>query len=255
MTPEEHRLTPSRKPPKDKPVRKRSQRAQETAATPSPTGGTPAATPTPDPPPSPTPQPGGISGIALITGMVLLLGVAAVGAVAVLRTQSRTPTQPDPFHPRWDSGPPRPDTPPQAHRAPPSPASNVDRTPLLEALLNVRAAGVSDAIGQQIERLLAYSEPSRDDLVQACVRYRDQLHTRYPQLAGHLLNALRASGVREVLADGQPFDGRLHEAVDVVPTDEPWLENTVASTERCGYVDGDHVVRVPRVIVYRLRQA
>ncbi|MBO3749034.1 nucleotide exchange factor GrpE [Streptosporangiaceae bacterium NEAU-GS5] len=137
---------------------------------------------------------------------------------------------------------------------PPAPAPGWPAGPTLDsALREVAASGASQAVTQQIQRLLAEG-PGREALVQACVRYRDLLADRYPQLAGTLAAALAASGVRETHADGQPFDGRLHEAVDVAPTADPRLHDRVARTVRCGYVDGDRILRVPTVVVYRLSQ-
>jgi hypothetical protein len=130
------------------------------------------------------------------------------------------------------------------------------RAELVRALRDLGASGVSEAISQQIDRLLTPQQPGggpdRGSLVASCVRFRDQLAERFPQQADLLGAALEAAGVRELLADGQPFDGRMHEAVETAPTDDPALHDVVSKTVRCGYVDGDHVLRVPRVVVYRL---
>jgi hypothetical protein len=140
-----------------------------------------------------------------------------------------------------------------ARRTPaPSPGAGPWQAPTLEgALREVAGSGASQAVTQQIERLMA-EPPGRDALVQACIRYRDLLAERHPALAETLSAALQASGVRETTAEGQLFDGRLHEAVDVQPTADPRLHDRVARTVRWGYADGDRVLRVPQVIVYRL---
>jgi molecular chaperone GrpE (heat shock protein) len=125
---------------------------------------------------------------------------------------------------------------------------------LAGALREVGASGASQAIAQQIDRLLLPSEPDRSTLVGSCIRFRDQLSERFPHLAHRLGAALEAAGVREIRADGQAFDGRRHEAVGTVSTADPDLHDLVSQTVRCGYVDGDRVLRVPEVMIYRLEQ-
>ncbi|WP_432924386.1 nucleotide exchange factor GrpE [Microbispora sp. CA-135349] len=123
---------------------------------------------------------------------------------------------------------------------------------LIRALEYVAGSGASRAVSEQIERLLADGPPDRDALVQACIRHRDQLSARFPGLGERLHDALHTVGVREVRAVGRRFDGRVHESVRVTPTTDPAMHDLVAETTRCGYVDGDRVLRVPRVVVYRL---
>ncbi|GII27615.1 nucleotide exchange factor GrpE [Planotetraspora mira] len=213
--------------------------------------------------------PSGSSGGWLLGGLalVLLVGGVAVGAVFVSRGRRA---------PRMEAWPPGVPTVQPSHSGGPasvasawaagSPASAPTGTAapswtaapgglghLAGSLREVADGGVSEALAQQIDRLLA-SEPGRDALVEACIRFRDQLGERHPFLAARLLEALGTAGVHEIRADGQPFDGRVHEAVEVVPTADPRLRDVVASTERPGYVDGDRVVRVPRVAVYRLER-
>ncbi|GAA4567534.1 nucleotide exchange factor GrpE [Planotetraspora kaengkrachanensis] len=209
----------------------------------------------------------GSSGGRLVGGLALVLVVGGVGAVFVARGRRAPQTE------AWPPGVPAmqpshsggPASAPSARIAGFPAAASVGTATsswtaaaggtghLTAALREIAAGGVSDALAQQIDRLLA-AEPGRDALVDACVRFRDQLGERHPLLADRLLDALGPAGVREIGADGQPFDGRVHEAVDVVPTADPRLHDVVASTERPGYVDGDRVVRVPRVSVYRLER-
>ncbi|GAA1294262.1 hypothetical protein Psi02_41850 [Planotetraspora silvatica] len=215
--------------------------------------------------------PSGSSGGWLLGGLalVLLVGGVAVGAVFVTRGRRE---------PRMETWPPGVPTVQPSHSGGPAPVASAWAagspasappgtaaamgTPswtaapgglghLAGSLREVADGRVSEALAQQIDRLLA-SEPGRDALVDACIRFRDQLSERHPFLAARLLDALGTAGVHEIRADGQPFDGRVHEAVEVVPTADPRLRDVVASTERPGYVDGDRVVRVPRVAVYRL---
>ncbi|GIH24547.1 hypothetical protein Aph01nite_28570 [Acrocarpospora phusangensis] len=121
---------------------------------------------------------------------------------------------------------------------------------LARALAEVAAGEPSQAVTQQIERLLA-EEPGREALALACARFRDQLAGRFPELADLLGAALAEAGVSEVRPDGEPFDGELHEAVDTAPTEDPDAHGTIAETVRAGYLDGDQVLRVPQVVVYR----
>jgi hypothetical protein len=123
--------------------------------------------------------------------------------------------------------------------------------PLREALQEVAASGISQALTQQVERLFAEGGPDREALVEACIAYRDQIAERHPQLAGTLLEGLNRAGIREIVADGRRFDPRLHEAFGTEPTDQPDLHDTVAETVKHGYADGDRVIRVPQVAVYR----
>ncbi|GAA1007142.1 hypothetical protein Aple_017140 [Acrocarpospora pleiomorpha] len=121
---------------------------------------------------------------------------------------------------------------------------------LARALTEVAAGGASPAVSQQIERLLAEGR-DRVALALACARFHDQLSERFPELAELLAAALVEAGIQEVRPDGLPFDGELHEAVDTTPTDDPDAHDTVAETVRAGYLDGDQVLRVPQVVVYR----
>ncbi len=134
--------------------------------------------------------------------------------------------------------------------APGRPAGQ-DEAGLTRALRSVAGAGISPALTQQAERLLAKPGIDRAELVQAAIRFRDQLDDRDPRLAQSLLDALRAAGVRETVVEGARVDGRLHEVVGSAPAPSPALHDTVAETTRPGYVDGTQVLRLPKVIVYK----
>jgi molecular chaperone GrpE len=58
---------------------------------------------------------------------------------------------------------------------------------------------------------------------------------------------LENAGVKEIEADGRPFDPRLHEAISEAPGDE----GKVISVVQKGYLLGDRVVRPAMVIVGR----
>ncbi|MFI6453548.1 nucleotide exchange factor GrpE [Streptosporangium amethystogenes] len=159
---------------------------------------------------------------------------------------TRPPATQPPF-PAGQTGP-VPDRPAADHAVPPAGPSD---DPLSEALAQVSGSGISPALTQQVERLFSEGRPGREALVAACVGYQDQLAERHPRLAGTLLEALNRAGVQEIVADGQRFDPRLHEAFGTAPADSPELHDIVAETVRRGYADGGQVIRVPQVVVYR----
>ncbi|MEV7009017.1 nucleotide exchange factor GrpE [Streptosporangium sp. NPDC051022] len=123
--------------------------------------------------------------------------------------------------------------------------------PLADALAEVAGSGISQALTQQVERLFAGGHPGRGALVEACIGYRDQIAERHPRLADTLMEGLSRAGVQEIVADGRRFDPRLHEAFGTEPTGRPELHDIVAETVKRGYADGDRVIRVPQVAVYR----
>ncbi|MGW4423754.1 nucleotide exchange factor GrpE [Streptosporangium sp. NPDC004631] len=158
--------------------------------------------------------------------------------------QPSMPTPPPPGPPA--PGPPAASGPPGS--GPPGPA---EAGPLEDALAEVAGSGISQALTQQVERLFAQGRPERAALVESCIGCLDQIAERHPRLAGTLLDALHRAGVREIVADGRRFDPRLHEAFGTEPTARPELHGVVAETVKRGYADGDHVIRVPKVAVYR----
>ena len=66
-----------------------------------------------------------------------------------------------------------------------------------------------------------------------------------------LLDVLAAEGVQPITAQGQPFDPRLHVALEVVPASEALPPGTVAAEIRRGYLAGDRVLRHAEVAVSR----
>ncbi|MEV8638369.1 nucleotide exchange factor GrpE [Streptosporangium sp. NPDC051023] len=154
--------------------------------------------------------------------------------------------------PRWQvsSGPPAappPGAPAHAGGGQATPAPD----PLADALIEVASSGISQALTQQVERLFSGGHPGRAALVDACIGYRDQISERHPRLADRLMEGLNLAGVQEIIADGQRFDPRLHEAFGTEPTERPELHDLVAETVKRGYADGGRVIRVPQVAVYR----
>ena len=64
------------------------------------------------------------------------------------------------------------------------------------------------------------------------------------------LGALQAEGLEEIVAEGVPFDPRVHEAVDAVFEHD--LDHEVVRTVlQRGYKLGDQIVRTPKVVVAR----
>ncbi|WP_329079161.1 nucleotide exchange factor GrpE [Streptosporangium sp. NBC_01469] len=202
--------------------------------------------------------------LAVAAGALAVVTVVAVGLY--LRHRDRRPTPRAPLPGTWRAAPVPPGTPPfpaggagpapgrpgADHAAPSAdPGADPSADPLAGALAEVAASGISAALTQQVERLLAGGRPGREALVTACVDYRDQLAERHPRLAGTLLEALNRAGIREIVADGRRFDPRLHEAAGTEPAGRPELHDIVAETIRRGYADGERVIRVPRVVVYR----
>ena len=146
------------------------------------------------------------------------------------------------------SGTPPGPSPGTPRRTEPVPSAPSGVAGLVDALRRVGAGTSSVAVAEQIDRLLGRPDVSRDELVAACIRHRDQV--RDEPLRAVLQRALAGVGVREVRADGERFDPHRHETVDRAPAADPALHDTVASTERCGYVDNGRVLRVPRVVLH-----
>ena len=65
-----------------------------------------------------------------------------------------------------------------------------------------------------------------------------------------VLQLLRKYGVERVQADGQPFDPRWHEAVDVASASSPGVEpGTVVEVRQAGYSRDGRLLRPARVVV------
>lgn len=236
-------------------------------------------TPAPLPPTQPAPPPvppvdETESGEA--TWPAVLVLVAAAAAAGLLAVRSRRKARPGRRHgsapPRLAA--PRPDVPvataPPASAAPapaggqyhaggpfpvaPAPTTGPALDPLREGLLTVADRGASPGITEQIQRLVT-AQPSRRQLIDASIRFRDQLRTKDPTSAAALLESLRDGGVHQLRSDGARFDPRVHEAVDTVVTADEYRHDHVAETLRPGYVDGDRTVRAAEVILFRYEPA
>lgn len=99
------------------------------------------------------------------------------------------------------------------------------------------------------------SQQERDQLVGACVDLADRLRDRQPALLAALTRDLAAIGVTLRIADSEPFDAAVHNAVGTEPASDPGQHLLVAETTRLGYLDHGVQVRVPDVIVYRWEES
>lgn len=63
------------------------------------------------------------------------------------------------------------------------------------------------------------------------------------------LSKLEGFGVTRIVAEGQPFDPQLHEAISTVPASSPEQDGLVVGTVRSGYRIGDDVLRPAAVAV------
>lgn len=99
------------------------------------------------------------------------------------------------------------------------------------------------------------SRQERDQLVGACVDLADRLRDRQPALLAALTRDLAAIGVTLRIADSEPFDAAVHNAVGTEPASDPGQHLLVAQTTRLGYLDHGVQVRVPDVIVYRWEES
>jgi hypothetical protein len=229
-------------------------------ATLQPLGGKQSATPQQQ---AATPQPAnrqpssggsGGSGVGLAIGIGAAALVLLAGTLLVVRSRRRP-------HPSAGSQPPvRQHTPPPAPRppAPPSPPVPPAPTPvrsaptatdvLRGALAAVGRTTSSVAVQQQIERLLG-RPASRDELVAHCIAQRDQ--AAEPENDERLMFALAEVGVHPVWVHGVPFDAQRHESIGRLAAPSAQQHDTVALTEQVGYIDGERILRLPKVVVYR----
>ena len=67
------------------------------------------------------------------------------------------------------------------------------------------------------------------------------------------LGVLKKKGVKEIEAQGQPFNPEIHEAVTQLETDEV-EEGTVAAVFQKGYYLHDRVILAPKVAVWRKKK-
>ncbi len=178
----------------------------------------------------------GVGRAAAAIGAVVL-GVVALGLgllIGIALGRRRSP----PAAPVYGAHPGPAPTPAPA----PAPPSAPPATP-------IPAAG-GPLIGPAPDRDTDRLRTQRDGLVASLVELRDQLPS--DALRDEVGRSLASAGVTELHPDGEPFDPAVHRAVAQRPTTDVALHNTVAATERPGYLDGSRVLRQPEVVVHRV---
>ena len=110
--------------------------------------------------------------------------------------------------------------------------------------------GRQELARQTLSSLIQEFLPLLDDLGRAIDSVHDEIRD-HPWVAGiemvrrKFVAALEGYGVREIPADGQPFDPAVHEAIGY----GPGQRDRVMLVAQAGYVLGDTLVRPARVIV------
>jgi hypothetical protein len=134
--------------------------------------------------------------------------------------------------------------------APTSSPSNVDVVEVRTDLRWHETPAGRSGIDAGIEAAAtADSIADRAFLVGFCVELEDLLER--PALKEKVGRALARVGVLRIDPSGEVFDPDHHCAVGTQPTGEPSRHDVVASVERFGYRDGDRVLQVPDVTVWR----
>lgn len=64
-----------------------------------------------------------------------------------------------------------------------------------------------------------------------------------------MIAKLRGQGVKEMEVIGRPFDPEEHDAVAMVPTEDPKAKGTIIDCVQKGYTLADKVIRHPKVVV------
>lgn len=93
----------------------------------------------------------------------------------------------------------------------------------------------------------------RRKLVSTCIAVGDQVGSE--MLQDRIADALEEVGVRPFRPDGERFDPNHHRAAGKVPAESPDQDGLIAMTQRPGYVDGDEVIRLPEVLVWRAEKS
>jgi GrpE len=127
----------------------------------------------------------------------------------------------------------------------------LSQTPIDAATSDADAArGLRRAMGAAPERGPLASE--RDRLISLCIDLRDRLGAG--GLGNRIGQELASVGVTTVDPAGGAFDAKAQVAVGVEVTADRILDGTIAQVEELGYMDRDRVLRLPSVIVWRLRR-
>jgi molecular chaperone GrpE len=110
-----------------------------------------------------------------------------------------------------------------------------------------------ERIAEERERLLRRFLQVADELERALRASRaDANSLRQGVKLTHrsLMQLLEQEGVEQILAYGQPFDPKWHEAVGAAPRQKPGVQpQTVVEVQRPGYRLGDRLLRPARVLI------
>lgn len=115
----------------------------------------------------------------------------------------------------------------------------------------------ADLIKTGGERVITAILPVLDDLERAAqtttqtadATQQQALQDGVRLIAEKLLSTLQREGLQKIDALGQPFDTDLHEAVALLPTDDPQQKGKVVQQVQAGYKLADKVIRHAKVAV------
>ncbi|MDR7545517.1 MAG: nucleotide exchange factor GrpE [Armatimonadota bacterium] len=105
--------------------------------------------------------------------------------------------------------------------------------------------GIVLGVADVLERALAHAEGPGAGGGSNAGAIADGIRMAHRQV----LDTLRSMGVRPMEVVGKPFDPRLHEAVEVVATDEGTPSDVIVAEIQRGYLIGEEVLRPARVRV------
>jgi molecular chaperone GrpE len=95
---------------------------------------------------------------------------------------------------------------------------------------------------------------SLDRAMQAREQNPEQLRVGFELIQKQLQDALSKLGVAPIAAEGEVFDPRLHEAIEMVDVDDTGSDRVINEVQR-GYLLHDRVLRPAMVLVARSRKS
>ena len=117
---------------------------------------------------------------------------------------------------------------------------------------------IADSVAYEKKAVIRSILPTLDNLVHAITSARehnaDESVVKGIELVhDHMLDALKAHGVKRIVALGEQFDPGVHEAV-MQRSEEGKPDNSVLEEYQNGYMLNDQVIRPAKVIVNKLPQ-
>ncbi len=117
---------------------------------------------------------------------------------------------------------------------------------------------IADSVAYEKKALICSILPTLDNLVHAITSARernaDESVVKGIELVhDHMLDTLKAHGVKRIVALGEQFDPAVHEAV-MQRSEEDKPDNCVLQVYQNGYMLNDQVIRPAKVIVNKLPQ-